>query len=264
MENHFNQTTATESYSVDTKIKMTEERIIELNLDDPIRGGDPPGNDLFPWNDAPMPFWVEALFRRPGSNTAYKMTYRNTNDGINKYVKHKNAPDIPRSARARREWRSDDSQDNLSASEWKSKIRALGVQKERLEEQCKFNNAYDSAIGFGWGSRCGQASYRMRYREFCLARSDPSHPTEIAARPTHLVAYKRIGTWPSRYPHNQFKPDKKNYMDDAPRDWGAKWVKTHDTSWDKSTQNQTHVDGPITATESYPRIERIEGGIAYV
>ena len=253
----------------DKRAKRCEESVVEKFLDDPVQGGEPRGNGLFPWNDQPMPFWVQAMFRTPGSNKPSKMTYRNTTGSSNMHVDHTEAPTIPASVQARKEWRSDKSGNNLSLNLWVSKIEALHNQRALLEQQCKFNNAYDSAIGFGWGTRCGQESYRMRYREFCLARSDPNHPTEIAARPTHLVAYKRIATWPTHYPVNGFVANSNNYMYDKPSNWGAKWVKKYDMAWDKpdgletKKGEETHVNGPITATESYPRIEKINGGIAY-
>lgn len=247
-----------------SKAQRCEDEIALKFLDDPFQGGEPRGTELHPWKGQPMPFWVQAMFRPPGQRQATKMTYKNTSDAVNKHVKHAEAPDIPASFQVRNEWRSLDTGNSLSLPLWQSKIDGMKQQKVLLEQQCKFNNAYDAAIGFGWGTRCGKESYRMRYREFCLARSDPNHPTEIAARPTHLVAYKRVETWPSHYPQNGFKPNGHGYMHDTPSNWGARWVKRHDTAWDKDVHSKTHLNGPITATESYPRIEGIDGGIAYV
>ena len=154
--------------------------------------------------------------------------------------------------------------DALILSLRQEKLTALGEKfderaKEIFRQQTKITPEYDSILGYGWGTRAGLPWQRMRFREFILFRSDPSNPDQIAARPTHLIAYKRMASWPMRYPQGTFKLDAKG--NDTPANFGALWMRQYDDFWDKNAFGE-HINGPKTASENFPRLERIYDGIA--
>jgi hypothetical protein len=62
-----------------------------------------------------------------------------------------------------------------------------------------------------------------------------------------------------RYPQGTFELDADG--NDTPADFGARWMRQYDTFWDKNVLGE-HINGPKTASENYPRLERLHDGIA--
>lgn len=194
-----------------------------------------------------MPCWVTAKWMPPGNTEEIKMQAKRI----------PTIPDIPTNTPT---WTQKNGHP-LSSSDFITALKTANNNNTKLRSQVKFNEAYDSLIGYGWGTRCGAPQQaRMRFREFMLARKDPRHPSSVAARPTHLVAYKRMGSWPARYEQGKFRLDEFS-QNDKPAHFGSQWVRSYDSLWDK-TVNDQHIDGPLTATENYPRLEPINNGVA--
>ena len=205
-----------------------------------------------------MPCWVEARWKRRSKAPDGTITTNN----VRMTSEFTDIPDLSTDIPdkyLRPNW-TDASGTPLSWSDYEKARKKYKFVDGILRKQCKFNDAYDSLLGYGWGTRCGGLTNRMRFREFMLARSDPRHPSAVAARPTHLIAYKRMSSYPARYDQCDLRLASR-YDDDKPGSFGAQWIRSYDKTYDKGEGGQ-HVDGPMTATENYPRLEKISNGIA--